>query len=81
MELLDLFKENFKPCAIVPYLGLAKEFIINNGFTTKDINLLINDGKIEKHGKNGFRFTSQFMKEWTGGVNSIPEFVRDEFAI
>jgi len=82
MELLELFEENFKPFATIPWLSLSKEFIINNGYTENDINYLIENKKIEKYDKNGFRFTSDFMKEFVGcGINTIPQFVRDEFNI
>ena len=80
MELLNLFEENFRPCAVVPMLGLSKEFILKNGFTIEDINCLIKDGKIQKYKEDGFRFTSQFMKEFAGcGINTLPEFVRNKF--
>ena len=45
--LLNLFKENYKPCAISPIRSLHESFIYKQGFTQNDIENLLKNNIIE----------------------------------
>ncbi len=62
-KLKKLFYNNYKPCKVLPVLGLTEYFILNNGFSKEDIENLILHGFIEKVG-NGYRMTQNTLKEW-----------------
>lgn len=77
--LIELFTENFKPYNVVPILGLSETFVLKNGYTKSDIDLLIKNGKIEKN-NGGYRLTGLFIKEWSGrSYKYIPEFVKESY--
>ena len=62
--LLDLFKENYKPCAISPIRSLHETFIYKQGFTQNDIENLLKNNIIEKSGMHAYKFTDYFIKDW-----------------
>ncbi|WP_294363938.1 hypothetical protein [uncultured Clostridium sp.] len=66
MDLIDLFKKEFKPYATIPIVGLTEKYIIYKGYTKKDIEFLINQGKIEKNDLNSYRMTKVYLKEFMG---------------
>lgn len=75
-KLISLFEENFKPCGENPTVGLCKKFIIDNGYSEKDINTLVTDGKIERDG-HGYKMTSEYKKVFVGSsYKYIPEYAR-----
>lgn len=65
-KLISLFEENFKPYATIPGIGLTEIFILKNGFNLNDIDQLICDGEIERHGESGYRMTRKHVKKWAG---------------
>jgi hypothetical protein len=82
MELIKLFEENFKPYAIVPVTGLSKSYIVENGYSKNDIELLINEGKIEKIDLDGYRMTHTHLKQFAGSsYKYIPEFIIDKYTL
>lgn len=75
-NLIDLFKENFRPYGENPMLGLTKKYIADMGYCEEDINKLTTEGKIEAHG-TGYRMTSEYKKLWSGSsYRYIQEYAR-----
>ena len=76
--LINLFEENFRPCDDYnPCIALSEYFILNNGFTLRDIIQLINEKKIEHCDVDAYRMTSEYKKQWAGNsYKYIPEFAR-----
>lgn len=77
--LIEFFTENYKPYAVNPMLCLPKSFILKNGYSENDIQVLIYSKKIKTSDEKYYKLTNSFIKKWAGSsYKYIPEFARQQ---